>query len=423
MDVTQQIRLRLREYLHLMGIDVDEHGYAYCPLHNDRKTKSFTVAGPSGEHMWKCFGCGKGGDIFTLANELEGLPLKGSEFRTVTIPTLAKRFNIPLTYKVQDDATFKQSKLIDLFSFVKEQLVIDDIVKSFAKERDLDINLFKRMGIGRIPNFRSLMTKLKRRFKKETIAEARIDHKDLFVDRILFTLHNENGQPVGFGGRYIGKDDNDAKKYVNSYNNPLFNKSSYLYNMHLVKSKDCVYVVEGYTDVIRLIQNGIQNVVGTCGTAVTENHVKQLRNFKSIILTLDGDKAGLERMDKVRKILPQATCKIIPNEMDPDSYVRNYGIDAFLRLENLDSLSWEIMTHKYYQRNKDAEQFLFKIADTLPHFHKEYLKKLAAASGLRFIDLQSSLNTILNKRNWKVLEQILHNQKQIASLTIQIKPE
>jgi len=422
MDVRQQIRLRLRDYIAQMGIEIDEHGYAHCPLHNDCKTKSFTIAGPNGGNKWKCFGCDKGGDIFNLAHELEGLPLSGSEFATVTIPTLAKRFGIPITVRVQDDETHQRNKLLELFNFVKDQLVIDDVVKSFAEDRALDITLFKRLGVGRIPSYRSLMTRLKKRFKQEIITLSKIDHRDLFTDRILFTLHNRNGQPIGFGGRYIGTDP-EAKKYVNSFNNPLYNKSQYLYNLHLTKTDQPLYVVEGYTDVLRLIQNGINNVVGVCGTAVSDDHIKTLKSFKEIILVLDGDKAGISRMDKVRKQLPNATCKLIPMDMDPDSYIRNFGIDYFLRLENLDSLAWEITTHKFHQKLHDVEVFLNRIADTLPFKHKEYLKKLAQSSGVAFIELQDSLNALLNQRNWRVLDQLLKSKKQIASLIIQIKTD
>ncbi len=413
--------LRLPEYLNSQGIHLDSNGFALCPLHDDKKSKSFHLITSSGSKIWHCFGCGQSGSIFTLANQLEGLPMKGAEFHEITLPTLAKRMGLKYVPKAISQADSNKGQLRELFNFIRKELVIDERVQKFAENRALPENILKRFGIGRVTDYVQLKRKLSRNFGDDILKKAAVLHDELFVDRILFTLFDDFGSPIGFAGRIdVDTPETPRAKYVNSITNPFYDKSKHLYNMHFAKKFDDVFVVEGQIDTLRLVISGMQNVVAVGGSALTDDHIRQLAKFKKITLALDGDAAGLTKMDKIRERLKNSTCILIPDGMDPDSYVRNYGVDSFKRLDELDDLSWQIVRDEYYQPAKSAEGYVQKIADSSPIYHTDYLRRLAKASGVEYFRLKDGLNAILNERAWDKFNTIMKSKDKIGSLSVQV---
>ena len=426
MDIVDQIALRLPEYLKLRGVEVDTKGFALCPMGHDNKTRSFHLGGPSGDSAWWCFGCNKGGNIFTLASMLEGYPTGGSEFYQTTVPALANLLGLTYVPKVRTPQESKSSKIRDLLMRVRKELQITDTVKKWAEERGLDVALFSRLGIGMIPDSKSLSRKLNRNYTEEIRKESGIYHgdtvyPDLFNDRIIFTLFNADGLPVAFAGRLLSDTEGRAK-YVNSMKSQFYDKSSYLYNYQFAKKHTHIYVTEGYVDVLRLTQNGMNNVVAVGGTSLTKQHLKILSKHQAV-LALDGDKPGITRMSEIRKEVKSASSILIPKGHDPDSYIRNYGLDSFLRLEELDDLSWQIVTHAFHQPLGDAEAFLKKIEETNPVKHHNYLQKLAQRSGIEYRVLSAGLQRITNDRNWEVIRGLLDNKSSIQKLNVNITKE
>jgi len=410
MDERDLLRLKLADYMKYMGIELNRSGFALCPLHPDKETKSFGIV-KGRPTQYHCFGCGAHGDIFQLAHELEGLPLNGLEFYDVTITTLAKRFGIPLQPKTYSDTAVKNNKMRAVFVFIKNKLMIDDMVLKYMEDRGFNKDILKRFGIGRI-NFDKLKSSLRKEFTEEVLGDTNVMHEELFKDRIIFTLFDEYGSPIGFTGRLPEyTPESPRAKYVNSITNPFFDKSKYLYNLHFAKEHEWTYVVEGQTDVLRLFVNGIHNVVATSGTSATEHHINILRSkFKRVVWAYDGDSAGLRKVDDLRKILPRSASIIIPDNHDPDSFVRNYGINAFKKLEELDNLAWTILRTEYNQPEKQAIPFIKRIAEGDVIKHDGYLAKLAVSSGIEYITLRESLRNHLNTKSWDMLDTIMKSK-------------
>ena len=418
MDIIDQIRLRFPEYLVQHGVILDKNGFAHCPLHADVKTKSLHMMPGSGGQAVHCFGCDKTWNIFQFAEELEGLPKSGSEFFTVTLPELATRFGLKYTQKLIQPKDVSISKIRQIMSYTRQQLEVDDIVKVFLKERAIPEKVAKRFGIGRITDYHVLIRKLKRKFSEEDMKTSGIMMPNMFFDRVLFTLFNDFGAPIGFTGRYIGNDEL-AAKYVNSRNNILYNKSQHLFNYHLAKKYTKLYVVEGQIDVIRLAVNNILNVTAVGGTAVTDEHIRRLAAHQ-VIPVFDGDKAGIKKISTLLEKIPNCRPVLLPNQHDPDSYIRNYGKDAFLSLEELDHLSWLILQDDFHQPAAKAKEYLYKISKTNVITHGGYLRKLAKMSKIDYVLLKEGLKQIRSAKSWKILQTIIDGKYNINELNITI---
>ncbi len=318
-----------------------------CPFH-DEKTPSFTVS-PS-KNIYKCFGCGQSGNPVSFLMEHDHLSFPEA------IRTLAKRYNLELEEdNNHDDDEFKEQKKLEesyyiinnyAADFFKTNLLDTNDGKAIAlpyfKERGFLESTIKKFELGFAPDgYKKFADKAaKNQFNEEFLQALGLVSKkgyDFFRNRVMFTIHNVSGKIIAFAGRTLSTDKKQPK-YINSPETPIYNKRKVLYALHLAKNmvrkKDNCYIVEGYTDVISLFQNGVENVVASSGTSLTSDQVRLVKRYTDNITFLyDGDAAGIKAalrgMDIVLENDMNVKLVLLPDGEDPDSYIRNVGTTKF----------------------------------------------------------------------------------------------
>jgi DNA primase len=275
-----------------------------CPFHEERSA-SFSVN--SDLNLYHCFGCGKGGDVVTFVRETEGLDFVGA------IEWLAERFRIPLEYEesspLADEARKRRERLFAVLdqaaSFFERHLwegADGEPVRAYLAGRGLGEEVSKEFRLGLSPGNGLAAKAREKGFTAEELRAAGLTNQrgnDYFPPRLMFPLADARGRVIGFQARKLRDDDPLKGKYVNSPESDLFKKSSVLYGLHLARpaiaKQDRAVVVEGNTDVIALRQAGFEPVVASMGTALTEQHLRELaRLTKRLYLCFDADAAGEE---------------------------------------------------------------------------------------------------------------------------------
>ena len=276
---------------------------AKCPFHNE-KTPSFFVS--PGRGSFYCFGCGKGGDVFSFVEQFEGLDFMGA------LKVLAARAGIPLQ-KENPKAKNERERLFSCLEaatvFFEENLKGSGEAKEYVKVRGLSAKTIKEWRIGYARDeWQSLRTDLEGRgFTDEEMLRAGLIKKaenpasgekfyDTFRGRVTFPIFDTSERVIAFSGRIL-KDDETAPKYLNSPETELFNKSETLYGLHKAKlpirKKDYAILVEGQMDLLMAQQAGYENSVASSGTALTRLHLERLKRLSNrLILAFDSDSAG-----------------------------------------------------------------------------------------------------------------------------------
>lgn len=314
-----------------------------CPFHNE-KTPSFSVSPAKG--IYKCFGCGKAGNVVNFVMEHEHYSYPEA------LKYLAKRFSIEieeeeLTPEKQQELDERES-LFAANTFVNQYFAKNlfeseegkAIGLTYFKERDFREATIREFELGFAHDGWDDYTKeaLKHGFKKEVLVKTGLtiekDGKlyDRFRGRVMFPIHNLTGKVIGFGARILSSDKSKAK-YLNSPESEIYLKSKVLYGIYfartaIVKQNAC-YLVEGYTDVISLHQAGIQNVVSSSGTSLTVDQIKLIKRYTpNITILYDGDPAGIKASFRgIDLILEQGmNVKVVlfPEGEDPDSYAKSH---------------------------------------------------------------------------------------------------
>lgn len=326
---------------------------ALCPFHNE-KTPSFYVS-PS-KQIYKCFGCGEGGNSFGWVMAME----KVSFVEAVEI--LAERAGVEIeksrgggepggggTGGVDKERLFGACEWA---AAEYEKHLWDDPrgepARQYLAGRGLDEEMARRFRLGLAPSARdTLVRALGRcgRSAEEIMERAGLVSRgaggelyDRFRGRLMFPICDARGRVIAFGGRTLGE---DGPKYLNSPETPLFNKGISLYGVHLakqaaLKSRE-IFVMEGYTDVLAAFQNGVENAVATLGTALTAGHARLLRRYAdTVYLVYDGDFAGEKASDRGLDIFLEeevdAHILSLPEGFDPCDYLLERGGEGFREL-------------------------------------------------------------------------------------------
>lgn len=313
-----------------------------CPFH-DEKTPSFFVSPSKG--IFKCFGCGKAGNPISFVMEHEKYTYPEA------LRYLAKKYGIPIEETVETEQqiaerTEKESiYLVTEFAlkFFKKQLWETDEGKSvglsYFRERGFNDSVIEKFELGYSPNAWDALTKaaLENGYSKEVLEKSGLSTSkndkmfDRFRGRVIFPIYNQSGKVIGFGGRTLSTDKNQAK-YLNSPETLIYNKSSTLYGLNIAKhaivANDMCYLVEGYTDVLSMYQSGIQNVVASSGTSLTTDQIRLIKRYsQNVTVMYDGDDAGIKASFRgIDMILEQGlNVKVLlfPNGEDPDSFAKN----------------------------------------------------------------------------------------------------
>ena len=315
-----------------------------CPFHDDRNPSMY-VSPRLG--IYKCFVCNAGGNAVNFLMEHEKISYPEA------LRYLAKKYNIQIQEEreLSDEEMLEKTEKDSLFAlnafaenyFVEQMHNTETgqaIALSYFKERGYNNATIQHFRLGYNPDEWDAFTQeaIKNGYKIDHLLKVGLTKKtennklfDFYRGRVIFPIHNTMGKIVGFGGRTLKKDDKIAK-YFNSPESEIYHKSNILYGFYFAKkairAKDNVYLVEGYTDVISLYQAGIQNVVASSGTALTEGQIKIiLSQTQNITILYDGDKAGIKAaLRGVDMLLPtglNVQVVLLPDGEDPDSFVKN----------------------------------------------------------------------------------------------------
>lgn len=317
-----------------------------CPFHTE-KTPSFTVS--PAKNLFKCFGCGRGGDSIKFLREHEGFSYPES------LKYLAAKYQIEIE-ETQEQRKDDPEEMLKDQLFVVNQYARDFFTKnlfesedgrslglSYFKERGFRESILKKLDLGFAPTGGSALTvqAVHEGFRSEILQQAGLStthNRDFFRERVMFTIHGLSGKPVAFAGRILGK---TAKgpKYINSPETPIYHKSNVLYGLYFarqaIRKEDNCYLVEGYTDVLSLVQGGIENVVASSGTALTPEQIRLIKRFTpNMTILFDGDAAGLNAamrgLDLVLEQDMNVRVVVLPDGQDPDSYLSELGPEKFL---------------------------------------------------------------------------------------------
>lgn len=312
---------------------------ARCPFHNE-KTPSFVVS--PNRNTYHCFGCNRGGDIFSFVQEIEG-----EDFRTV-LGKLALRAGVVLTNDfVKEDAPKKRlyALMEEAKKFFEVQLYQDTAVKEYLVGRGLVEGTIRNFHLGYIQNNKDVLFEyLKRKGytkdEMEKVGLLGVNERgtyDRFRGRIMFPLSDTEGKIVGFTGR-IFKDTGDIAKYLNSPETVLYSKSKVLYGYDKAKrsmmQENVCVAVEGQLDLLLSHQVGVVNTVAVSGTALTNDHLLLIKRFaETIVFAFDGDSAGFKAGHRATELalalgFDVKLC-LLPEGIDPADYIVKYGGDAW----------------------------------------------------------------------------------------------
>lgn len=322
-----------------------------CPFHNE-KTPSFKV--DPAMQLWHCFGCGKGGDAFGFVMELEKLNF------VEAVQLLADRAHIELKQSGGKGVSRGEKQRIFDANAKAQAFYNNELLRSqekgaaqsrqYLSERGFGSVPSKKWALGFAPGSGALCSFLRKEgFTRDELIKANLASegkngrlRDRFFNRIMFPVHDMQGNTVAFGGRVIGSGE---PKYLNTSETPVFHKSSNMFGIDKAKSAlvrcGTAIVVEGYTDVIAMHEAGLENTVATLGTALTSQHVKLLSRFaKKIVYLFDGDAAGQKAAMRASEFIDWTSAlesqhnpieldvAILPDNLDPADFLSQRGASA-----------------------------------------------------------------------------------------------
>ncbi len=317
-----------------------------CPFHQE-KTPSFTVS--EEKQIYHCFGCHAGGNIFKFLMDFKSISF------TEAVQEAAEYAGITLTYQKTGDAGYQNLQEeyyeinIKAAKYFSNNLLKESngqIAREYFERRNIKIKTQKLFGLGYAKNkwddFVNFCKSNKIDFEKAKLlglidSKANGEFYDKFRGRVIFPIFSPNGRVIAFGGRILENTDK-AAKYLNSPESPIYSKRKSLYGLYHSKDEirklNKAILVEGYMDLISLFQNGIQNVVASSGTSLTEEQIRLLSRYtKNIVVLFDADEAGQKAAMRSIELLLKQDFDIkvlsLPEGYDPDSYVNKFGTGQF----------------------------------------------------------------------------------------------
>ena len=356
--------------------------FGVCPFHEDH-SPSMSVS--EEKQIYKCFSCGAAGNVFTFVSEYENVKFLEA------VKIVADKCGIPFSGVIQKEKPKKFTQEYEIMNlalkFYQNNLNSKEglLAKEYLKKRDLDENVIKEFDLGLALSGDVSLNKLLTNKKYSLDALLRLGLvnqnngyvNDVFQRRVMFPIHDLEGNVVGFTGR-IYEDTNQAK-YINSKESDIFKKGQILFNYHRarpeIKRKKEVILVEGNMDAIRMYASGIKNVVALMGTSLTKDQVNILKNLRAkIILMFDNDAAGETATYQNGTILEEARLEFqvvrLSGPKDPDEYIIKNGVQALE--ENIRSpISFLDFKLKYFKKDKDLTK-----VDDLASYIKEIIGDL-----------------------------------------------
>jgi DNA primase len=368
-DVVQEYVPLKKRGVNLLGL---------CPFHNE-KTPSFTVSPSKG--IFKCFGCGKGGNSVNFIMEHEHLSYPEA------LKHLAKKYHIEVEEKeASEEEVLKQNEresMLVVSAYASRQFMENlfnsdegiSVGLSYFRERGFRQNVLKKFEIGYSFNKWDAFTgkAIADGYKQEFLVKTGLSiqkeerYFDRFSGRVMFPIHSLSGQVLGFGGRVL-KTDPKTAKYLNSPESEIYHKSKIVYGIYQARksilAEDKCFLVEGYTDVLSMHEADIENVVASSGTSLTQEQVRLIKRFtQNITILYDGDEAGIKAslrgLDLVLEEGMNVKIVLLPDKEDPDSYSKKVSNEDF----------------KTYLREKETDFIRFKTQLLLTEAQNDPVKK------------------------------------------------
>lgn len=431
------------------------HYWGCCPFHKE-KTPSFSVNPKLG--IYKCFGCGAGGDALRFIMETKGI-----EFIDL-IKDLAKRFNLemPDTFKRSEKSSGLKEQMMSACEkaaqFYNDLLLNKpspeaDRALEYLKARSISEEIIKKFTLGIAPkSYSTLYNVLKKDFSDTVLEKAgliitgREGYIDRFRNRVIIPIQNELGEYVAFGARALEAE--QSPKYLNSSDSVIYNKSKLLYGLYTardaIKSEDGVILMEGYFDVISAQAHGIGNAVASCGTALTPDHVKLLSRYtksRKIYLSFDTDSAGQKATNRGAEIIKEAfeglgdikqfdesylsasedkySCEIRviapPEGKDPDEFIRSVGAESYRKFVKEAPLLIDFQINNFlkeknnYKTPLEKTRYIKQIIPVLMEIkngiiRSEYVRMVADAVGVDEKALLREVSKTSNRNSFTPVE-------------------
>ena len=412
--------------------------FGLCPFHKE-KTPSFSVS--PDKQIFHCFGCGAGGNVIHFISKIENIDFKES------LELLAERANIKLpTLDSKEDSQRQllKEKIYEINNIAAEfyhQNLYKNTSKTaqeYIKKRKLDNKSLKKFLIGYAEGNNSLYNYLKGKgfTEQEMLASDLINKSgnnyiDRFKNRLMFPIQDIRNRVIAFGGRVL---DNSLPKYINSPENIVYSKARNLYGLNIAKNtkSDKLIIVEGYMDVVSLHQRGIENVVASCGTALTEAQGRLLRKYaEKVIISYDSDGAGQAATIRGLEILSNLGCDVRILQMegakDPDEYVIKFGNGRFNLLieEAISLIEFKIKILKKglnLENTNDKIKFLNEIAKLVGLVENKieqeiYINKISENYNISKEAIYAQINKVNYSKNpgKKILEKTYKNSSIIKN--------
>lgn len=407
-----------------------------CPFHVE-KTPSFVVTRE--KQLYHCFGCGAGGNVITFIMEIEKLNF------VEALKFLADKVHIKLPQNQQYNSERNEKRerqlLIhrDAAIYYYKTLLHDSKAMAYLLDRKIDKATIKKYGLGYAPKYGNGLLRylFSKKYNINELLESGLilrsknrstnDLYDRFRDRIMFPIQNVTGKVIAFGGRVL--DNSISPKYLNSPETQIFHKGKNLYGLNNAKKQivnEQIIIVEGYMDVIGLYQKGIKNAVASLGTAFTQDQSKLLKRYaKELVIIYDGDRAGQEATSKAIEILQDNDIDIkivsLPDNLDPDEYINQYGKDAFeLQMsKGMTPLEYKIskLKQSYDISSVDGKiKFTKEMAAYLSNVNsgierEAYLNKMAADTGISKETILQEIKKNVTKEHKKISDGKYRNEK------------
>lgn len=429
-------------------VSLEKKGKDYiglCPFHQE-KTPSFTVN--ADKQFFKCFGCGKGGNVFKFLMYKDDLTFPESvervaEFAHIAMPNgyghnSGTKLN-PLMQMHQDAVDFYHRVLLTTKAGERGM--------QYAQKRELDQEILDHFKIGYAPKADNvLITYLRSKgYQDDDLAQSGLFVQardgqlyDRFRDRLMFPLDNENGRTIGFSGRRISDDKTEAK-YMNSPETEIFTKSKVLF--HFAEAKKAargeghLVLYEGYMDVIAAYKAGVKSGIASMGTSLTDDQIYLLRRITpNIIINYDGDDPGVHAEERAARMFNKdgnfnLGIVVLPEKLDPDEYVKKYGAEKYLEevkgaLTPTDFFLKRL--EQKYNLDNDREKLAYlgeavkEIAQVRNPVEQDmYTEKLAKSSGVSIASLKANLAKE-RRRNNRARNHVRNSQRNSPDYPIDV---
>ena len=408
-DVIEEVKSRcdivdvISDYIKVQNSGANYKGL--CPVHGE-KTPSFYIN--SQKQIYKCFGCGEGGDVINFVMKMENL-----EFMDA-VKLLARRCGVEVNTNMDEQSKLKMEKIKKFQDIHTEAaryyfstlLSGKNYGYEYLRKRGLDDKTIKKFGLGFAKKGERSWTELmeylmSKGYDKETLVECGLvtykkekdKYFDRFVNRVMFPIFDYRGNVIGFGGRVL---DDSLPKYLNSPDTLIFNKKFNLYGLNFARKSivdRTIILVEGYMDLISIYQYGIKNVCATLGTALTVEQGNLLKRYAdTVIISYDSDDAGVKATLRAIDILVSVGINVkvlnLKDSKDPDEFIRKYGLEEYQKSikSSIHYIKYKINKCKdRYSMSNDEERLKFvkesiSIIKTLKSavdidYYVEYLSK------------------------------------------------